>query len=178
MGAPLAELADVQLMYTPLVGADQATQDQVTGLIRKASALLRQRVPWVDSRIARFAADPTDLGGLDPDVVSDVIATMVKRFLVNQTGATSQAETVGPYSHTTGFVIRGEKDVVLGELYLSPSDIDKLRGAVKLSPKIGTGRMGSTLNRTHGSYLDADVWTGYGDYIPDQGWVDPPDGTP
>lgn len=178
MGTPLAATDDVALLYPPLVGADQALTDQVTGLIRKASALLRQRVPWVDDRIARFQVNPSDLGGLDPDVVSDVVATMVKRFLVNQSGATNQSETVGPYSHSTGWVIRGEKDVVLGELYVSPSDVDKLRGAVKMSPKIGTGHMGSTLNRSRGTYLDADEWTGLDQYVPEQGWINPPDGTP
>lgn len=179
MGTPLASIEDVQLMYTPLAGADQPTLDQITGLIRKASAILRQRIPWVDDRIARFLVDATDVGGLDPDLVADVVATMIKRFLVNQSGATNQSETVGPYSHATGFVIRGEKNIVLGELFLSDSDIDKLRGPVKLSPKIGTARMGSTLNHLAHGYYDADVWApGMGDYIPEQGWINPPEGTP
>jgi hypothetical protein len=179
MGGPLASIEDVTLMYTPLAGADQPTLDQITGLIQKASAILRQRIPWVDDRIARFGIDPTDVGGLDPVLVADVVATMIKRFLVNQSGATNQSETVGPYSHSTGFVIRGEKNIVLGELFLSDSDIDKLRGPIKLSPKIGTARMGSTLNRVVHGYYDGDVWApGMGDYIPDQGWINAPDGTP
>jgi hypothetical protein len=102
MGGPLASIEDVTLMYTPLAGADQPTLDQITGLIQKASAILRQRIPWVDDRIARFGIDPTDVGGLDPVLVADVVATMIKRFLVNQSGATNQSETVGPYSHSTG----------------------------------------------------------------------------
>lgn len=184
MGAPLATVSDVQLLYTPLIGATTDVQNQVTGLIAKASAILRQALPWVDSRIARFNTNPSDVGGLDPVLVADVIATMVKRFLVNQSGATNQSETVGPYSHSTGFVIRGEKHVVLGELYLSDADLDKLRGPVKMVPKMGTAKIGASGAMTFGeSPFDMQRWgPGMGEYVPDGSlpaqWVNPPNGTP
>lgn len=183
MGLPLATNEDVQLMYSPLIGASADVQAQVTGLIAKASAILRQRVPWVDDRMDKFALNPLDVGGLDPVVVADVVATMVKRFLVNQSGATNQAETVGPYSHSTGFVIRGEKNVVLGELYLSDADLDKLRGPVKLDPKIGTVKVGASdgMMAGRGRFEMARWGPGMGTYIPEGGpveWINPPDGTP
>lgn len=130
----LAAFADVQDLLATLTVADQP---RVENLITKASALLRQRLPWIDARITRFEADPTDPGGLDPVSVATVVATMVKRYLVNPTGATNSSETVGPFSRSQGFALRGDKDV-RGELVVTESDIAALTPAKKAQSTLRT----------------------------------------
>lgn len=134
MAAPLAIPSDVEDLWRPLTPADYP---RVPNLIDKASALLRQRLPWVDARVTRFRLDPTDAGGLDPLTVASVVATVVKRFLVNPDGATNSGETTGPYSQTKGFALRGDKDV-RGELYVSDQDVKNLLVPSKGLPRIGT----------------------------------------
>ncbi len=134
MGNPLAVFADVSLLWTPLTSADQG---RVDGLIVKASALLRQKIPWVDQRVVLFGQDPMNLGGLDPAVVANVIATMVKRYLSNPDGATNSNRTVGPYAEARGYALRGDKDI-RGELVVTESDVAALTPAVKSRARIGT----------------------------------------
>jgi hypothetical protein len=122
MADPLAELADV----VELVPSASSDSSRVTGLIAKASADLRQKLPSVDQRIANFQTDSTDPTGLDPVLVASVVATAVKRFWVNQDGATNTSETMGPYSQSKGFALRGDKDV-RGEIAISTSDLARLR---------------------------------------------------
>lgn len=134
MGAPLALTDDVADLWRPLTSTEQ---DRVANLIVKASALLRQKMPWVDDRMARFAVDPTDEGGLDPMAVANVVATVIKRFLVNPDGATNMSETSGPYSRSKGFALRGDKDV-RGELIITDSDIEALTPPIKSKARVGT----------------------------------------
>lgn len=134
MSEPLAVFADVQDLLPTLSSADET---RVNNLLIKASALLRQRLPWIDSRITRFEADPTDLGGVDPVTAATVVATMVKRYLVNPSGATNQSETIGPYAHSQGFALRGDKDV-RGELIVTDSDIANLTPAKKSKSRLAT----------------------------------------
>jgi hypothetical protein len=135
MANPLATTDDVADLWRPFTSTDE--QARVSRLVVKASALLRQALPWVDARIARFNADPTDLGGLDPVLVANVVATICKRFLVNPDGATNTTETSGPFSHAKGFALRGDKDV-RGELFIAESDILALMPAKKTKSRIGT----------------------------------------
>lgn len=134
MTQPLATFADVQDLLPTLSSADEA---RVSNLLVKASALLRQRIPWIDSRVSRFQADATDLGGVDPVTVATVVATIVKRYLVNPSGATNQSETIGPWSHSQGFALRGDKDV-RGELIVTDSDIANLTPARKSKSRLKT----------------------------------------
>lgn len=127
---PLADSDDVADLWRPLT-SDEI--DRVTRLIAKASAMLRQRAPWVDDRIGLFQADPTNPAGLDPVTVASVVATIVKRFLSNVQGVVS--EGVGPYSVT--YAIRGEKDV-RGEMYVTDGDLEKLKVPEKAGSRIGT----------------------------------------
>lgn len=107
MPAPLATNLDVTDLWRPLSDVEVVRVDR---LCAKASALLRQAAPWVDARIARFAANPADLGGVSPESVATAVATMVKHFLVNPDGATNMSETTGPYSQSRGYALRGDKD--------------------------------------------------------------------
>ncbi len=136
MAKPLAIPDDVADLWRPLTTDETG---RVFRLIDKASALLRQKVPWVDARMVLFTADPGNIGGLDPQTVANVTATIVKRFLVNPDGATNTSETTGPFSYSKGFALRGDKDV-RGELLVTESDILALTPAQKSKARIGTIR--------------------------------------
>jgi hypothetical protein len=127
---PLALPQDVEDVWRPLSDTEVS---RVQRLIEKASALLRQRLPWVDDRIHRHAVDPTDPGGLDPLSVATVVATVVKRFLSNVQGVAS--ETAGPYA--VAYVLRGDKDA-RGELQITELDIERLLTPSKSRTRIGT----------------------------------------
>ena len=157
---PLADADDLADLWRPLTPAEQL---RVTQLIVKASAMLRQRLPWVDARIARFQADSTDPGGLDPVTVATVVATVVKRFLSNVQGVAS--EGIGPYSVT--YAIRGEKDV-RGEMYVTDGDLDKLKVASKGVPRVGSVKVRprmapwpyGDMGAPDSEGASADVWLG------------------
>jgi len=131
---PLATTDDVSDLWRPLTSSEF---DRVSRLIDKASALLRQRIPWIDDRVSRFNADPTDPAGLDPVTVATVTATIVKRYLVNQDGATNTSVSTGPYTISKGFALRGDKDI-RGELVVTESDVAALTPAKRSKSRIGT----------------------------------------
>lgn len=127
---PLATPDDVADVWRPLLDTETA---QVANLIRKASAKLRHACPFdVDARIALFTTDPENVQALDPDVVADVVATIVKRFLVNREGVASQSQGVGPFSKSATYVNRYDKtgSDVRGAIQIIDSDIEQLRPAV------------------------------------------------
>lgn len=114
---------DVADMWRPLIDADERAK--VDRLIGKASALLRQKLPSVDARIATFAATPTDVSALDPDTVASVVAVVIKRFLSNPDGATHVQKSLGGASTSTGYALRGDKDP-RGDMVITDADLDKL----------------------------------------------------
>jgi hypothetical protein len=127
---PLAETSDVADLWRPLSDAETT---RVARLIVKATAQLRQNCPFdIDERIELYTTDPTAPIALDPTLVADVVATVVKRFLVNVDGVASSSEGVGPYSRSATFVNRYDKSGsdVRGALQVTESDIDRLRPAV------------------------------------------------
>lgn len=131
MSAPLATPDDVTDMWRTL--ADDAETNRVVNLIRVASGKLRQACPFnIDTRIALFARTPQNPVALDPQVVANVVATIVKRFLVNTEGFASTSEGVGPYSKSGVFVNRYDKtgSDVRGAIQVIEADIDELRPAV------------------------------------------------
>ena len=158
MASVLATTTDLEDMWRPLQPAETA---RAARLLAKASSLLRQKLPYLDARIARFAVDPTDQGGLDPVTVSTVVATMVKRFLSNVEGVA--AETAGPFGVT--YAIRGEKDV-RGEMSVSASDLEALApyrskksriGSIKTRPHLAPWPYGDVGGPSGGSSV-GDSW--------------------
>jgi hypothetical protein len=126
----LATPQDVVDIWRPLSDAETT---QVSNLIIKASAKLRFACPFdVDARIALFDANPQDPTALDPLIVSDVVAMIVKRFLVNPEGYATESETTGPFSRSATYVNRYDKtgSDVRGAIQVTDSDIDQLRPAV------------------------------------------------
>lgn len=126
---------DVADMWRPLI--DDAERSKVERLVGKASSLLRQKLPSVDTRIATFATTPTDVSALDPDTVAAVVATIVKRFLSNPDGTTHVAKTLGGASVSYGYALRGDKDP-RGELIVTDDDLAKLEAPVTSSPWLAT----------------------------------------
>jgi hypothetical protein len=132
--APLAVPSDVEDVWRPLTDAEKP---RVLNLIAKASSKLRQKCPFdIDDRIGLFtsATDPEqlDVTALDPQIVADVVATIVKRFLVNQDGVASQSQGAGPFSKSATYVNRYDKtgSDVRGAIQVIDSDIEQLRPAV------------------------------------------------
>lgn len=110
--ADLATQDDVESLWRALTGDEI---DQVEAMLRYASAILRARVPSVDARI--------DDGTLDPQVVTDVVASMVIRALRNPTGITQ--ESIGPVSYSISTKVgSGYLFLTDDELYLlSPAGL-------------------------------------------------------
>lgn len=122
MTTPLATPDDVAVVWRPLTPDETV---QVEALILRASAKLRHAARFnIDAAIAVHASDPTSPQAIDPIVVADVVATVVKRFLVNPNGAAS--ENVGPYSRV--YVARSDKSGadVRGALAVTASDLEQL----------------------------------------------------
>jgi hypothetical protein len=139
--APLATPDDVADVWRPLT-ADETTQ--VLNLITKVSAKLRQKAPFdIDARIDLFSSDPADPTALDPVVVADVVATIVKRFIVNVDGVASSSEGMGPFSKSATFATFYDKTGadVRGAIQVTESDIDQLRPAVQFTAP-STARLG------------------------------------
>lgn len=154
----LATTADLEDMWRPLASSEY---QRASRLLTKASSLLRQKLPAVDARMARFAVDPTDLGGLDPSAVATVVATIVKRFLSNIQGVAS--EGAGPYH--VSYAIRGEKDI-RGEMQVSQGDLDALAphrskvsqiGSIKTRPRLAPWPYGDIGGPSGGSSI-GDSW--------------------
>ncbi len=151
MARVLATTDDVADMWRPLT-TDEV--NRVRRLISKASSLLRQKSPWLDARLADWDIDPTDPAALAPETVATVVATIVKRFLVNPDGATNLSETTGPFSNAKGFALRGDKDI-RGELQVTVGDVESLRAAVRTRARLRSIGVGSSLARQVPGALDA-----------------------
>jgi hypothetical protein len=110
--ALLRPLTDLETQYVPAI-------------IDQASALLRLAAPSIDDRIARFAADPTDLSGVSEAAVGAVVAGIVKKYLTNPSGVASTSQTMGPYNNSVSYALRSEKEV-RGVLQVTPADLAAL----------------------------------------------------
>lgn len=147
MTTSLADIGDVEDMWRPLT---EAEKNRVGRLIIKASTLLRQRMPSVDDRIAAFIADPTDPTGLDAASVATVVATVVKRFLVNTDGLTSETKSLGSASITKSYTQRGaaasHQSDARGALAVLDSDLAALNAATPRRAFLGTATATGRLN--------------------------------
>jgi len=136
----LAELGDLEDMWRPLSDDEKP---RALNLLEKASGLLRQKTrQTIDTRIGLFTTDPTDPRAVDPQVVATVVATVVKRFLSNVDGAASTTETAGPFSKSTAYVLRGDKNDVRGELVVTDQDIEAL--APEVPAQVGSMKVGES----------------------------------
>lgn len=127
--SPLAKPADVTDLLPPIGDYDI---DRIERHILKASASLRQLTPFdIDQRIDWFE---TGLGTptLDPLQVATVVATIVKRFMVNVEGVASRTDTEGPNSTSLTLVNRYDKSGsdTRGAIQATDADVQQLRPAV------------------------------------------------
>lgn len=155
----LADLDDLkQLLYPAKIADADATL--FTGLLMRASALLRQKAPHTDARIAD--------GSLDPLIASTVVAGIVKRFIKNPDGASSKTTSTGPYSTSLSFVDRYEGSdgslAVRGGLQVTKSDLDQLRPAPTAASRLGSIKLGAALAPAVGLQGDQFVPSGLAGY--------------
>lgn len=126
--ADLATVTDVEAaLLRPLTASEAG---YVPGLIGQVEALLRQRVPDMDSRLVAFATG--EPGGVDPVVLAGVVARVVARALLNPGGVSSRTESTGPFSATDSYRDPGGR--VMTGIYLTADDLAGLgirRGGVK-----------------------------------------------
>jgi len=126
MANDFAALADVEEMLGTLEGYEN---DFVSGLIRRASAMVRSQVASADIRIAN--------GTLDRQTVADVVTDMVIRVLRNPEGI--KQETIGP----TATVY--DPLVAAGRLFLDPDELFILTPPAAVRAAVGTIRAVPTL---------------------------------
>lgn len=107
--ADLATTDDVEAVWRPLTPAELEAAATLLGF---ASAVVRQRIPDVDARIAS--------GALASDIATMVTAEMVKRRLENPSGYRS--EQIGPFGFTRDSVHSA------GGLYLTDDEVRLLSG--------------------------------------------------
>ena len=119
----LAQRSDVETALLRPLTTDEVAY--IDGLLAQASALLRNSAPSVDDRIAVFAADPTNPRGVSAEVVSAVVAGIVKRYMINPKGLASTTDSTGPYSHGETYALRSEKDV-RGVMQVTTEDLATL----------------------------------------------------
>jgi hypothetical protein len=150
MSTPFAQAADVEVLFRTLSATEIALADR---LLRMASNMIRQKVPGIDARLAAFAAPNTGISQpLDPDIATDVTATVVARAMRNPAGVKTQA--VGPAS------VAYDPLVSAGYLYLTPDELAMLRPLPR--PSIGTVRTRQGL--AHGLERRADPELRFGDF--------------
>jgi hypothetical protein len=120
---PLAQVEDVANVWRAIESAEVA---RVEYLIDVASAKLRARCPFdLDARIGLFTAVPSDPLALDPVVVTNVVATIVKRVMVNPEGLASTTQTFGPFSESRTFAGRNESSAS-GDVEITAADLAEL----------------------------------------------------
>lgn len=144
MTTPLATPSDVEEIWRPL---DEDEKLQVAALIVKASAKLRftGRALSIDTRMATFATNPADPSALDPVIVADVVANIVKRAIVNPDGLVSKTQTVGPMSESSTYAPRSGQQIE-ARLEVRESDLDALRpDAVPARPTVRSIRLNPSL---------------------------------
>lgn len=139
MAEPLATSDDVMdVLMRPLTPFEA---ERVESLLDKASALFRQATRrTIDARMALFATNPALATAVDPLVVSTAVAGIVKRYLANVNGAVSTTRTAGPFSESTSFALRGDKDRAGGQMTVTQDDLAAI--AVEIPMQAGSFMVG------------------------------------
>ena len=138
MGSPFADHSDVETLLPQPMWPSGVTTDAVDRQCALASSLLRQRIPGIDQRLALPASDRLSVDG---DVLALIVAGVVKRYLVNITGATSTSSsiTAGSMSRSSsyGFTAREDGEST-GSITITDADIAPLRPYSPKSARVGT----------------------------------------
>lgn len=122
---PFADADDVAARWRPLTSDETFVADALT---RDASALLRARFPGIDGQVTS--------GAVDADILTMVVAGMVKRALVApDDGVSQESETTGPYSHSQSFANP------MRNVFLTAADLVLIQG---YKAKGGTFQYGNT----------------------------------
>lgn len=147
MPDPFADPSDVEAaLLRPLT----TLENRYCGtLISQASALLRTAAPSIDARIAANKADPNDLTSVSAETVGAVVAGIVKRYLANPLGIASTSQTEGPFSLSTAYALRSEKET-RGALQVTADDLGVLFpnrkrarvGSIKIRPALAPRPVG------------------------------------
>jgi hypothetical protein len=112
----------------------------VSNMCDQAVVLIAAAMPTLAARVAAYEADADDPTGINPALVSAVLAGVVKRALVNPKGLVSSTSATGPYSASETYANRtgATSD---GSLAILPSDLAKLNpaapvvaGTIRLRP--------------------------------------------
>jgi hypothetical protein len=128
-GDPLVEQSHVEAV---LLRSLTTTEAQfINTLCEQASALLRVRRHTIDTRIALWDTSPDEPTAVNPDVVAAMLATVIKRAMVNPRGLWSTSETDGDYSYSETYPGQrsGTDGGTPGEIVIVDSDLAKIDGS-------------------------------------------------
>jgi hypothetical protein len=129
----LCTTGDVETLLLRPLTTDETPY--VQDLVNKASDLMRNAVPSIDDRIARWAPGGADRTAVSPGTAATVVAGVVKRYLRNPDGVASQSS--GPFS--VSYALRGDNTGPRGVLEITSDDIRTLFPNRK-RPRAGTIR--------------------------------------
>lgn len=110
-----ATWADVEKRWRPLSAAERVLVD---ARLADAWAIVKQRVPDIEARMAAYDPVPDPPEGLDPAVVVFVLCAMVLRVSQNPEG--KRQESIDDYSYMR------DNTTAAGQLYLSDDEYGML----------------------------------------------------
>lgn len=122
-GAPFAEVVDVSAIWPAYTDAYEML---VEARIEKASRIVREQVPDVDTRITN--------GTLDPMTVTDVVVDMVERVVSVARYVRQESTTVDDGSESRTYVAA----VAEGGMFISPDELRRLQGRSMARPRAFT----------------------------------------
>lgn len=122
-GAPFAVVTDVSAIWPAYTDAYEAL---VQSRIEKASRIIREQVPDVDTRITN--------GSLDPMTVTDVVVDMVERVVSVGRYVRQSSTTVDDASESQTYV----SAVAEGGMFISPDELRRLQGRSMARPRAFT----------------------------------------
>lgn len=112
MAIPFASAQDVAERWRPLSSVEESIADT---LALDASALIRARFPGIDAQVTS--------GAVDADILTMVVAGMVRRAMVSpDDGVSQQSEGVGPFSQSRTFANP------LRNVFLTAADLVLIQG--------------------------------------------------
>lgn len=132
MADPFASPYDVAVRWRPLTAAEESVAEV---LVFDASTLIRQRFPGIDGQVTS--------GAVDPDILTMVVAGMVKRAMLSPTsdGVSQQSQTAGPFSQSQTYANP------LQNVFLTAADLVLILG---YQPAGGTHHFANTTIRKGG----------------------------